>query len=129
MIWILIKKSLKAGAISYILKNISGALLVKTIRDIYKGKFILSPQVTKILLSEVRESPDENFKLTVREKEILALVVEGLSNKEISKRLFLSNSTVQFHVSNILSKLRVSKRTEAVYVALKQKLVKLPGQN
>ena len=125
----LIKKSLKAGAISYILKNISGALLVKTIRDIYKGKFILSPQVTKILLSEVRDSPDENFKLTVREKEILTLVVEGLSNKEISKRLFLSNSTVQFHVSNILSKLRVSKRTEAVYVALKQKLVKLPGQN
>lgn len=125
----LIKKSLKAGAISYILKNISGALLVKTIRDIYKGKFILSPQVTKILLSEVRDSPDENFKLTVREKEILALVVEGLSNKEISKRLFLSNSTVQFHVSNVLSKLRVSKRTEAVYVALKQKLVKLPGQN
>ena len=125
----LIKKSLKAGAISYILKNISGALLVKTIRDIYKGKFILSPQVTKILLSEVRDSPDENFKLTVREKEILTLVVEGLSNKEISKRLFLSNSTVQFHVSNVLSKLRVSKRTEAVYVALKQKLVKLPGQN
>jgi len=125
----LIKKSLKAGAISYILKNISGALLVKTIRDIYKGKLILSPQVTKILLSEVRDSSDENFKLTVREKEILALVVEGLSNKEISKRLFLSNSTVQFHVSNILSKLRVTKRTEAVYVALKQKLVKLPGQD
>jgi DNA-binding NarL/FixJ family response regulator len=110
-------------------ENISGTLLVKTIRDIYKGKFILSPQVTKILLSEVRDSPDENFKLTVREKEILALVVEGLSNKEISKRLFLSNSTVQFHVSNVLSKLRVSKRTEAAYVALKQKLVKLPGQN
>ena len=125
----LIKKSLKAGAISYILKNISGAMLIKTIRDIYKGKFVLSPQATKILLSEFRETSDENYNLTGREKEMLTLIVEGLSNKEIAKRLFLSNSTVQFHVSNILSKLRVSKRTEAVYVALKQKLVKSPGQD
>ncbi|MHB1376275.1 MAG: response regulator transcription factor, partial [Candidatus Humimicrobiaceae bacterium] len=59
--------------------------------------------------------------------EILALIVEGLSNKEIAKRLFLSNSTIQFHVSNVLSKLGVSKRTEAAYLALKQKLVELPG--
>jgi NarL family two-component system response regulator LiaR len=123
----LIKKSLKAGAISYILKNISGAKLVKTIKDVYKGNFILSSQATKILLSELRETQDENIKLTGREKEILTLIVEGLSNKEISKRLFLSSSTVQFHVSNILSKLGVSKRTEAVYLALKQKLVELPG--
>jgi len=54
-------------------------------------------------------------------------MVEGLSNKGIAKILFLSNSTVQFHVSNILTKLGVSKRTEAVFLALKQKLVKLPG--
>jgi Response regulator containing a CheY-like receiver domain and an HTH DNA-binding domain len=123
----LIKKSLKAGAISYILKNISGAKLVKTIKDVHRGKFVLSSHATKILLSELREADSEKIKLTGREKEILAFIVEGLSNKEISKRLFLSNSTVQFHVSNILSKLGVSKRTEAVCLALKQKLVKLPG--
>jgi len=123
----LIKKSLKAGAVSFILKNISGAKLVKTIKDVYKGKFVLSSNATKIMLSELREKSDDNIKLTKREKEILTLVVEGLSNKEIAKRLFLSNSTIQFHVSNILSKLGVSKRTEAAYLALKQKLVELPG--
>ena len=123
----LIKKSLKAGAISYILKNVSGAKLVKTIKDVYKGNFVLSSQATKILLSELRETTNDTIKLTEREKEILALIVEGLSNKQIAKRLFLSNSTAQFHVSNILAKLGVFKRTEAVYLALKQKLVKLPG--
>ena len=123
----LIKKSLKAGAISYILKNISGEKLVKTIKDAYKGKFVLSSQATGVLLSELREKADENIKLTKREREILTLIVEGLSNKQIAERLFLSSSTVQFHVSNILSKLGVSKRTEAAYLALKQKLVKLPG--
>jgi NarL family two-component system response regulator LiaR len=123
----LIKKSLKAGAVSFILKNISGSKLVKIIKDVHKGKFVLSPHATKILLTELREKSDENIKLTSREKEILALIVEGLSNKEIAKRLFLSNSTIQFHVSNVLSKLGVSKRTEAAYLALKQKLVELPG--
>ena len=123
----LIKKSLKAGAVNFLLKNISGAKLVKTIKDVYIGKFVLSPHATKILLTELREKADENIKLTKREKEILALIVEGLSNKEIAKRLFLSNSTIQFHVSNVLSKLGVSKRTEAAYLALKQKLVELPG--
>lgn len=123
----LIKKSIKAGAISYVLKNISGAKLIKTIKDVYKGKFVLSPNATKVLLSELREPQNENAKLTAREKEILVLIVEGLSNKQIAKKLFLSNSTVQFHVSNILCKLGVTKRTEAAYLALKQNLVELPG--
>jgi two-component system, NarL family, response regulator LiaR len=123
----LIKKSLKAGAVSFILKNVSGAKLVKVIKDVYRGNYVLSPNATKILLTELREKTDDNIKLTKREKEILTHIVEGLSNKEIAKRLFLSNSTIQFHVSNILSKLGVSKRTEAAYLALKQKLVELPG--
>jgi two-component system, NarL family, response regulator LiaR len=123
----LIKSSLKAGAVSFLLKDVSGAKLVKTIIDVYNGKLALSSLATRILLSELREKNNENIKLTNREIEILTLIVEGLPNKEIAKRLFLSNSTVQFHVSNILSKLGVSKRTEAAYLALKQKLVKLPG--
>ena len=64
----LIKKSLKAGAISYILKNITGAKLIKTIKDAYKGKSALSSYATKILLSELREADSEKIKLTEREK-------------------------------------------------------------
>lgn len=123
----LIRKSLKAGAVSYIQKNVSGTKLIKTIKDAYHGMFTLSSNATRVLLSELRETSNENIRLTEREKEILFFIVEGLANKEIAKKLFLSNSTVQFHVSNILSKLGVSKRTEAVYIALKHKLVEMPG--
>jgi two-component system, NarL family, response regulator LiaR len=123
----LIKKSLKAGAKNYILKNVSGEKLVKTIKDVYKDEINLTSKASKILLSEYGKKYDKKIKLSGREKEILSLLVEGLPNKEIAKRLFLSNSTIQFHVSNILSKLGVSKRTEAVYVALKKKLLELPG--
>jgi NarL family two-component system response regulator LiaR len=123
----LIENSLKAGALSYLLKNESGEKIVKVIRDAHQGKSNLSSEATQIMISEVRNPLSKRFKLTKREKEILSLMVEGLSNKEIANRLTLSTSTIQFHVTNILSKLGVSKRTEAIYLALKQKLVKLPG--
>ncbi|MFC2159419.1 response regulator [Actinomycetota bacterium] len=123
----LIIKAIKAGAKNYILKNISGEKLVKTINDVYNDEIELSSKTSKVLLSEYGKKPAKKIKLSEREKEVLTLLVEGLSNKEISKKLFLSNSTVQFHVSNLLSKLGASKRTEAVYKALKEKLVELPG--
>jgi len=125
----LIENSLRAGALSYLLKNESGERIVKVIRDAHQGKSNLSSEATQIMISEVRNPLSKRFKLTKREKEILSLMVEGLSNKEIANRLTLSTSTIQFHVTNILSKLSVSKRTEAIYLALKQKLVKLPGIN
>ena len=123
----LIENSLKAGASSYLLKNESGERIVRVIRDAYQGKSNLSSEATQIMISEVRDPLSKRFQLTKREKEILSLMVEGLSNKEIAKRLTLSTSTIQFHITNILSKFGVSKRTEAIYLALKQKLVKLPG--
>ncbi len=123
----LIENSLKAGASSYLLKNESGERIVRAIRDAYQGRSSLSSEATRILISEVRDPLSKKFELTKREKEVLFLMVEGLSNKEIAKRLTLSTSTIQFHITNILSKLGVSKRTEAIYLALKQKLVKLPG--
>lgn len=123
----LIENSLKAGASSYLLKNESGERIVRVIRDAYQGKSNLSSEATQIMISEVRNPLSKRYQLTKREKEILSLMVEGLSNKEIAKRLTLSTSTIQFHVTNILSKFGVSKRTEAIYLALKQKLVKLPG--
>jgi len=123
----LIENSLKAGASSYLLKNESGERIVRVIRDAYQGKSNLSSEATQIMISEVRNPLSKRYQLTKREKEILSLMVEGLSNKEIAKRLTLSTSTIQFHITNILSKFGVSKRTGAIYLALKQKLVKLPG--
>lgn len=123
----LIENSLKAGASSYLLKNESGERIVRVIRDAYQGKSNLSSEATQIMISEVRNPLSERYQLTKREKEILSIMAEGLSNKEIAKRLTLSTSTIQFHITNILSKFGVSKRTEAIYLALKQKLVKLPS--
>lgn len=122
----LIENVLKAGALSYIQKNISIKRLIEIIRDAHRGKPTLSSEATQIMISELRSPLKNKFKLTDREKEILILLVEGLTNKGIAERLTLSNPTVHFHVSNILNKLGVSKRTEAIYQALKQKLVRLP---
>src|SRR4030042_1845724 len=119
----LIEDSLKAGAIGYVLKNISGDKLVVTIRDAYKGKSTLSSEASDFLISNIKKPPVTDYQLTGQEKNILACLVEGLSNKEIARKLVLSLSTVKFHVSNILNKLGVSSRTEAVSLAIKNKLV------
>jgi DNA-binding NarL/FixJ family response regulator len=86
----------------------------------------MSPGATKLLISEVRKPDNKNQLLTNQEEKILKLIAEGLSNKDIAKKLYPSNSTIQFHVSNILNKLGVSKRTEAVYVALKSNFIEFP---
>ena len=119
----LIEDSLKAGAIGYVLKNISGDKLVATIRDADKGKSTLSSEASDFLISNIKKPPVEDYHLTSQEKNILACLVEGLSNKKIAQKLILSLSTVKFHVSNILNKLGVSSRTEAVSLAIKNKLV------
>ena len=119
----LIEDSLKAGAIGYVLKNISGDKLVATIRDADKGKSTLSSEASDFLISNIKKPPVADYQLTGQEKNILACLVEGLSNKKIAQKLVLSLSTVKFHVSNILNKLGVSSRTEAVSLAIKNKLV------
>jgi len=119
----LIEDSLKAGAIGYVLKNISGDKLVATIRDADKGKSTLSSEASDFLISNIKKPPVADYQLTSQEKNILACLVEGLSNKKIAQKLVLSLSTVKFHVSNILNKLGVSSRTEAVSLAIRNKLV------
>ena len=119
----LIEESLKAGAIGYVLKNISGDSLVSTIRDANKGKSTLSSEVSDFLISNLKNPSVIEYQLTSQEKNILACLIEGLSNKRISQKLLLSLSTVKFHVSNILCKLGASSRGEAVSIALKNKLV------
>jgi NarL family two-component system response regulator LiaR len=118
-----IEGALKAGAMSYLLKNVSADELAAAIRQAVAGKPSLSPEAAQILIQKVNEPSQPGHDMTDREREILALMVDGLSNSEIAGRLVVSQSTVKFHISNILSKLGVSTRTEAVVTALKRRLV------
>ena len=116
--------ALKAGAMSYLLKNVSASELVSAIRAAMSGQSKLSSEATQVLIEEMRSPAARDYDLTGREKEILSLMIDGLANTVIAERLGVSPSTAKFHVSNVLSKLGVTSRTEAVSLALKQKLVK-----
>ena len=119
-----VEGALKAGANGYLLKDVSAEELVNAVRRAVVGQPSLSPEAAQVLIHNVSEPAQPLMEMTGREKEILALMVEGLSNNEIAERLFVSQSTVKFHVSNILSKLGVTGRTEAVALAVKHHLVK-----
>jgi NarL family two-component system response regulator LiaR len=119
----LIEGALEAGAIGYLLKNISADELAKAIREAHAGRPTLAPEAAQALIQATREPPQIGFDLTERESEVLALLVEGLSNPEIAERLVISRSTVKFDVSSILSKLGAASRTEAVAVAVKEGLL------
>ncbi|MDH3675567.1 MAG: response regulator transcription factor [Anaerolineae bacterium] len=121
----LVRDALDAGAIGYLLKNVSADELVSAIRAAYAGHTTLGPEATEALIHTTVRRADAAppHQLTPREKEVLALMVQGLNNPHIAERLVVSRSTVRFHVSNILSKLHVTSRTEAVAVALQQNLV------
>ena len=97
---------------------------MNAVRRATAGQPSLSPEAAQVLIRNVSEPSPLHQDMTGREKEILALMVEGLSNNEIAERLIVSQSTVKFHVSNILSKLGVTGRTEAVALAIKHHLVK-----
>jgi two-component system, NarL family, response regulator LiaR len=120
----LVEGALKAGASGYLLKTVSAAELVAAIQGVMEGRTALSPEAAQALVQGLKQPRATTHDLTEREQEILALMVDGLPNHQIADKLVVSQSTVKFHVSNILSKLEVSTRTEAVSVALKHKMVK-----
>ena len=119
----LVQGALEAGAIGYLLKNVSAGELAGAIRAAHAGRPTLAPEAAQALIQATREPLPPGYDLTPREREVLALMVEGLSNPEIAKRLVVSPSTVKFHVSNVLSKLGVTSRTEAVALAVQHHLV------
>ena len=119
-----VEGALKAGAMSYLLKNVTANDLLNAVRRAVIGQPSLSPEAAQILIQKVNEPAPPGADMTERERETLELMVDGLSNSEIAERLIVSQSTVKFHVSNVLSKLGVTSRTEAVALALKNHLVK-----
>jgi NarL family two-component system response regulator LiaR len=119
----LIKNALEAGAIAYLLKDVSADDLVRAIRAAHAGRATLSPEAAQALVETANQPPAPGFDLTEREREVLTLMIEGLNNTQIAGRLTVSPSTIKSHVSNILSKLGVASRTEAVALALRHKLV------
>jgi len=120
----LIERALKAGAIGYLLKNVTADDLARALREAHAGRSTLAPEATEVLIQATRERTQQvDYGLTEREQQVLALLVEGLSNAEIAERLVISVATVKFHVRGILSKLQVSNRAEAVAVAWQRKLV------
>ena len=121
----LVQGVLAAGAISYLLKNVSSDELAAAIRAAFLGRSTLSPEAATALIHATRPTKQPLYDLTEREMEILNLVVQGNSNQQIADALVISVATVKAHISSILSKLQVSSRSEASAYAIKHKIVTL----
>jgi two-component system, NarL family, response regulator LiaR len=120
----LVQNALRAGAIGYLLKDVQAEELAEAIRLAHAGQSILSPEATRALIHAATQPNQPGFDLSEREREVLSLMVKGLNNTEIGGRLTISLSTVKHHVSNILSKLGVGNRAEAVALAVENHLNK-----
>ena len=118
-----IQAMLEAGAVGYVLKTSNTDELVNTIRTAYGGNTVFSKQVMHTLFSQPTVNPRKAYGFTRREVDVLSYMVEGLTNSEIAEMMTVSVSTVKFHVSNILQKLTVRTRTEAVSRAMEENLV------
>jgi two-component system, NarL family, response regulator LiaR len=123
-----VKLVLEAGAISYLLKDASPDKLADAIRQAQCGRGTIDSTAAQALVSAQMEARQHNVgeDLTQREREVLALVVAGMNNREIASRLFLSQGTVRLHVSNVLRKLDAPNRTSAAMLAVQNGLVPKP---
>jgi two-component system, NarL family, response regulator LiaR len=116
--------AIKAGATSYLLKDVAASDLVRAIRGARAGQAQLHPAVARRLMQQITtpRKPDAGAQLTEREREVLQLLAEGRSNKEIARSLVVSERTVKGHVSNILGKLGLQDRTQAALYAVRHGL-------
>lgn len=121
-------KAVEIGVKGYVLKDSEADVLIKAIRDIYKGETYIQPNMAAQLFKKINEKNKEeenNTNLTRREIEVLKLITEGLLNKEIAHTLLISEKTVKNHISNIFKKIKVSDRTQAAVYAIKNSIVTL----
>jgi DNA-binding NarL/FixJ family response regulator len=125
-------ETVKNGASGYLLKDSSIEEVAQAIRVVNEGQSLISPSMAVKLIDEFKQmsKPDKQqstaLRLTERELEVLRLVARGLNNREVAKELFISENTVKNHVRNILEKLQLHSRMEAVMYAMKEKLLDLP---
>jgi DNA-binding NarL/FixJ family response regulator len=121
--------ALLAGAAGYVLKNVARARLLEALRSVARGESLLDSKVTKAVLEKLvaggRPQAGVDDDLTARERQVLILIADGATNKEIAARLVVSENTARNHVSHILSKLGFSRRSEAAAYAVKKGL--MPG--
>jgi len=115
--------ALKAGALSYMVKTARGQEIAQAVRAAHEGKPTLSPEAVHILLQATRGQTERLHNLTPRERKILRMMTQGMTNQQIATELDIAQSTAKFHVGNILTKLNANSRTEAVAYALQNNLV------
>lgn len=119
----LVREALAAGALSYLLKNVSAEDLAEAIRAAHSGRSTLAAEAVKALIQPAQPEQRPGEDLTAREREVLALMVRGMTNPQIAAQLVVSRATAKAHVSSVLSKLGAANRAEAVALALQRKLV------
>jgi len=124
-------EAIKSGAQGYLLKNLDAEEFFRALDAVMAGEPVLTPRLARNLLREMarEKKADDPTALTDREREILELMVQGVtSNKELAERLYISENTVKYHLKNILQKLHLENRAQAIAYALRTGLVKAPAQ-
>jgi two-component system, NarL family, response regulator DevR len=120
----LVVRAIRSGASGYVVKDVDTRELVRAIQAVSQGESAFDSRSAAAMVRSLNaRSPLESKQLTEREREVLSLLARGLSNRDIGKRLYISETTAKFHVGNIIHKLNVSRRAEAVYAASKMGLI------